>query len=132
MHRAATIIKHLMKPRFLHTKARVLEYQGGTKRTEVPDDKVDWNVEFPDYKPVDYTAPVVLSKPVWADPDFRSEKDLKPQYNAVDGKVDRRSFEGAYQIENNVPKNPFGRTGKEITPKIIIGDYLRFFWNFKI
>jgi len=111
MQRAATIIKHLMKPRFLHTKARAIEYQGGSKRTEVSDDKVDWNVEFPDYKPVDYTAAVVLTKPVWADPDFRTEKDLKPQYNAVDGKVDRRSFEGTYQIENNVPKNPLGRTG---------------------
>ena len=24
-------------------------------------------IAFPDYKPVEYTAPVVLSKPLWAD-----------------------------------------------------------------
>lgn len=41
------------------------------KRSEVPDDKVSWKVDFPDYKPTEYTAEKVLKKPVWADPDPR-------------------------------------------------------------
>ena len=55
----------------IHVNARQLEYQGGVKRFPVPDDKVSWSVEWPEYQPVDYTAPVVLKGPVWADPDFR-------------------------------------------------------------
>ena len=31
-----------------------------------------FKVEFPDYSPVSYTAPVVLKKPPWADPDLMS------------------------------------------------------------
>lgn len=54
---------------------RLHEYQGGIKRFPVPADKISWKVEWPDYAPVDYTAPVVLSMPVWADPDFRSAAD---------------------------------------------------------
>ena len=56
---------------WLHTKARQLEYQGGVQRSPVPDDKVSWSADWPEYHPVDYTAPVVLRGPVWADPDFR-------------------------------------------------------------
>ena len=55
----------------MHIKARQLEYQGGVQRFPVPDDKVSWSVDWPEYQPVDYTAPVVLKGPVWADPDFR-------------------------------------------------------------
>ena len=29
-------------------------------------------IPFPEYTPVDYTAPVVLSNPPWADPDLLS------------------------------------------------------------
>ena len=56
----------------LHTKARQPEYLGGTKRFPVPDDKVPWSVDWPEYQPVDYTAPSVLKGPVWADQDIRS------------------------------------------------------------
>ena len=56
----------------LHYKARQLEYQNGAaKRFPVPDDKVSWSVEWPEYAPVDYTAPSILRGPVWADPDIR-------------------------------------------------------------
>lgn len=52
-------------------KCRNQDYQGNVARAPVPDDKVSWAVSWPDYKPVDYTAPSVLRGPVWADPDFR-------------------------------------------------------------
>ena len=60
-----------MATALLHTKARQLEYQGGVKRLPVPEALVLWDADWPDYKPVDYTAPRVLERPVWADPDFR-------------------------------------------------------------
>ncbi|KJE90147.1 Gk5 protein [Capsaspora owczarzaki ATCC 30864] len=93
-----------------HTKAREETYQGGVKRAAVSDSVVSWSADFPNYSPTDYTAPVVLSKPAWADVDVRTEKaDLK--FNAVDGAVDRTSFEGTYQIVDGLPRNPKGRTG---------------------
>ena len=49
-----------------------LEYLGGVRRFAVPEDKSPWSAEWPDYQPVDYTAPVVEKGPVWADPDIRS------------------------------------------------------------
>lgn len=54
----------------LHTKARQ-EYQGGIKRFPVPDDKVPWSVDYPEYQPVDYSAPVLYEKRPWADPDIK-------------------------------------------------------------
>jgi len=53
-----------------HAKCRG-KYPGDVERFAVPDDKVSWSVEWPEYKPVDYTAPVVEKGPVWADVDFR-------------------------------------------------------------
>ena len=42
-------------------------YRGGVERFPVPDDKVPWDAEFPEYSPVNYTAESVLKQPVWAD-----------------------------------------------------------------
>ncbi len=55
----------------MHYKARSPEYLGGINRFPMPDDKVDWRVEWQEYTPVDYTAPAVAKGPVWADPDIR-------------------------------------------------------------
>ena len=54
----------------LHTKCRG-KYAGGVERFPVPNDKVCWSVDWLEYKPVDYTAPVVERMPIWADTDFR-------------------------------------------------------------
>ncbi|CAG5897620.1 unnamed protein product, partial [Menidia menidia] len=92
-----------------HVKARCPQYPNSTvKRCPVPDDMVDWSQKWPQYKPVCYTAPPVLKKPVWADPDIGS---FSPRFNAVDGAVDRTSFEGSYRVDNGKPLNPRGRTG---------------------
>jgi len=53
-----------------HTKCRG-KYAGDVDRFAVPDDKVSWSIEWPEYKPIDYTAPVVEKGPIWADVDFR-------------------------------------------------------------
>lgn len=50
----------------LHAAARRPNYDTIT-RFPVPDEKVPWSAEFSEYTPVEYTAPSVLAKPVWAD-----------------------------------------------------------------
>ncbi|XP_038138255.1 ADP-ribose pyrophosphatase, mitochondrial [Cyprinodon tularosa] len=92
-----------------HVKPRCPQYPGSTiKRFPVPDDKVEWSQSWPQYQPVCYTAPAVLKAPSWADPEIGS---FSPKFNAVDGAVDRTSFEGSYKVENGKPLNPCGRTG---------------------
>ncbi|KAM9457381.1 ADP-ribose pyrophosphatase, mitochondrial [Clarias gariepinus] len=92
-----------------HIKARCKLYPGSnTQRFPVPDDKVSWETPWPEYSPVNYTAPSVLNKPAWADPDIGS---FSPRFNALDGSVDRRSYEGDYIIQDGHPLNPQGRTG---------------------
>uniref|UniRef100_UPI003AAF8267 ADP-ribose pyrophosphatase, mitochondrial isoform X1 n=1 Tax=Centroberyx gerrardi TaxID=166262 RepID=UPI003AAF8267 len=100
-----------------HTKSRCPQYPGSKiKRFPVPDDKVDWSRAWPQYSPVNHTDPAVTKRPQWADPDvgflfclFHSA--FSPRFNALDGAVDRTSFEGSYSVEKGKPLNPRGRTG---------------------
>ena len=56
----------------LHQKARQPFYpKSDIKRFPVPDDKVDWAVDWPEYDPVDYTSSSVLAMPPWADTEIR-------------------------------------------------------------
>ncbi|CAF3337709.1 unnamed protein product [Rotaria sp. Silwood1] len=96
----------------LFTKNRKPPYPGTTDvyRTAVSNEKIPWNVDWPDYEPTEYTSEKVLQNPPWADdPNAKKIKN----YNALDGQIDRRSFTGKYEIdqETNRPKNPRGRTG---------------------
>ncbi|RTG85914.1 uncharacterized protein DC041_0000242 [Schistosoma bovis] len=54
----------------LHVKCRNSPYPrtSDIQRYPVPDDKVSWNLSWPEYHPVAYTAPGISKKP-WADPD---------------------------------------------------------------
>ncbi|XP_046383927.1 ADP-ribose pyrophosphatase, mitochondrial isoform X2 [Ischnura elegans] len=82
-------------------------------RTAVPDDKVPWNIEWPEYNPVTYTAPHLLGTgdqlPSWADPEDMA--GVCPKWNSPDGNVNRKSHIGDYEVHNNKPRNPCGRTG---------------------
>ncbi|XP_028842642.1 ADP-ribose pyrophosphatase, mitochondrial [Denticeps clupeoides] len=92
-----------------HSKARGRVYPGSdVLRFPVPDDMVNWDAPWPEYGPVLHTAPSVLAKPVWADPEIGS---FSPIFNCLDGSVDRRSHEGDYRVEDGRPLNPHGRTG---------------------
>ena len=58
----------------IHRKARCEVYP----RTEdilrfvIPDEKVPWSVDLPEYNPVDFTSGGILKQPEWADlPDSR-------------------------------------------------------------
>lgn len=55
-----------------HNKARTSPYPGSkVERSQVPNEKVGWLVEWQDYNPVEYTAVSVLAGPQWADPQIR-------------------------------------------------------------
>ena len=56
-----------------HSKCRHPNSYPGEKveRFQVSEQKVPWTVDFPEYKPTEFTAKKVLDKPVWADPDIR-------------------------------------------------------------
>ncbi|CAF3081044.1 unnamed protein product [Rotaria sp. Silwood2] len=96
----------------VHIKARKSPYSGteNINRRPVVDVKVPWNVDWSDYDPIEYTSPVVLKNPPWAD-----DSDAKKiqHFNEIDGKIDRTSAMGKYEIDEktNRPNNPQGRTG---------------------
>lgn len=94
-----------------HSKARTSPYPGSkVERSQVPNEKVGWLVEWQDYNPVEYTAVSVLAGPMWADPQI-SETNFSPKFNEKDGHVERKSKNGLYEIQNGRPRNPAGRTG---------------------
>ena len=97
-----------------HYKARSEHYAGNSSvsRFQFEDQYVPWSSEYEQYKPILYTDPCILKKPLWADHDSSSEKDFqKIQFNKMDGNVNRVSYNGAYKIANGLPLNPIGRTG---------------------
>uniref|UniRef100_A0A8D2AMS4 ADP-ribose pyrophosphatase, mitochondrial n=1 Tax=Sciurus vulgaris TaxID=55149 RepID=A0A8D2AMS4_SCIVU len=94
-----------------HKKSRTSPYPGSNvERSEVPNEKVSWLVEWREYSPVEYTARSVLARPIWADPQV-GERSFSPKFNEKDGLVERRSQNGLYEVENGRPRNPAGRTG---------------------
>lgn len=101
-----------------HFKCRGGLYpRSNIKRFIVPDDKVSWSTEFTEYAPVNYTSPHINGK-VWADPDI-GDPGFTPIFNSIDGKINRVSYMGRYEIKNSYPLNPIGRTG--ITGRGVLG-----------
>lgn len=79
------------------------------QRFPVPDDKVSWHVPWDQYDPVEFTSQAILNQP-WADPS-PNEAQFRPEWNQLDGSIDRRSHFSKYDIRNGLPVNPVGRTG---------------------
>ncbi|XP_067157599.1 transient receptor potential cation channel subfamily M member 2 [Apteryx mantelli] len=99
-----------MKPPY-HVLARNLLYPGScTVRFPVPDEKVPWEVDFPLYNPLSYSAnhkDMAVQDPF----SLSLESLLKINYNAMDGLINRQSFHGLYAVQDGLPLNPMGRTG---------------------
>ncbi|XP_063716344.1 transient receptor potential cation channel subfamily M member-like 2 isoform X3 [Symsagittifera roscoffensis] len=101
-----------------HVKALKPDYYE-VRRMEVPSSLIPWEKVWFEYEPPNYTHPLVLEGPAWADldfssPEFASQKKLVP-WNKWDTlkNVDRRSFTGFYSLgkDDLLPRNPVGRTG---------------------
>ncbi|KAL0883087.1 hypothetical protein ABMA27_016553 [Loxostege sticticalis] len=93
-----------------HIKCRGGTYpRSSIERFPVPDDKVSWSTDYMDYKPANFTSPGIHGKP-WADPEI-GDPNFKPSWNKIDGKVNRASHMGTYNVVDGYPQNPIGRTG---------------------
>lgn len=77
------------------------------KRHDVIAGKISWDVPYVMYDPMTFNARYLSATPN-ADPDIRN---TTINFNALDGNVDRRSFEGLYRVIDKVPMNIRGRTG---------------------
>lgn len=78
------------------------------QRVRLTDEEVDWTRDVAEYDPEYYDAPVLKGKS-WADP--AEPENLIDKYNKLDGKVNRQSHCGLYQLNGVYPMNPYGRTG---------------------
>lgn len=94
----------------MHSKCRGGNYPfTDIQRVIIPDNLVPWFVEFKDYSPTEYESKTLINKP-WADPPIGDSK-FNPKWNELDGKINRKSHMGPYEIKDNRPLNPKGRTG---------------------
>jgi len=78
-------------------------------RQEVPAGAISWNVLYDLYDPITFNAQHLANAP-YADPDIYNDT-FKPNFNQLDGKIDRRSYEGLYKVSQRAPLNVKGRTG---------------------
>lgn len=83
----------------VHLKSRTQKHASYPDRFWVSDEKVGWDIEFPEYRPVNYTSPKVLDPSTpWADP--------------ADVAKIRSRFSSAIRTDSSgFPLNPVGRTG---------------------
>ncbi|MFA9391384.1 MAG: NUDIX domain-containing protein [Prolixibacteraceae bacterium] len=86
----------------LHRKSRIQKHALYPYRFWVPDSKVFWEVNYPEYFPPEFNAPVVLDeKTPWADP-----QDIALVTHPFN------SFLGEVQFnQKGIPLNKIGRTG---------------------
>jgi ADP-ribose pyrophosphatase len=94
---------------FKHIVCRNGVYANKIQRFAVSDEFISWSLSYEGYQPPFFESPVLAGKP-WADPPI-DDTSFKPRFNELDGNVNRISHIGEYQVENNFPLNPFGRTG---------------------
>lgn len=67
----------------IHKKCRNNLYpRTNIQRFPVPDDKVPWTEEYPEYSPVNYTSEAINGKP-WADL-LINDPTFKPTWNVLD------------------------------------------------
>ncbi|XP_058838186.1 ADP-ribose pyrophosphatase, mitochondrial [Topomyia yanbarensis] len=103
-------LKTMIPGIYKHSHCRNNVYpRSDVRRYPVPDEEVCWSVSYPDYQPSFYEASVLNGKE-WADPAV-DHPNFKAKWNQPDGRVNRVSFIGEYEIRDGYPLNLFGRTG---------------------
>lgn len=102
-------------------------------RPYIPDVKMDWSVDWPEYEPIEYTHPTVRCKPAWADPPKTTyslylDRTVKIKllnckffsffairvimnWNELNYTINRQSHIGKYEVIDGLPRNIVGRTG---------------------
>lgn len=94
--------------RRVHSKARREKPAEYPNRYPVPDEKVSWQCEFPEYSPAYYVSPVVRANDCTKNPNGWAD----PEDIALLSRVPQESFEGVLTHDlAGRPLNPHGRTG---------------------
>ena len=93
-----------------HSKCLNTQYLNGPVRGVVCPKLIRWETLFAQYAPVFYEAISVTKQPVWAD---NPANISSMKFNEMDGKINRKSHEGPYEIDpiTGLSLNPHGRTG---------------------
>lgn len=105
-HEATDALKFHPKARGCFSDPKFDYAMNLASRFPVPDNKVNFSINFKEYQPVEFTATEVLKNPPWADPS--DPTTVSEKFNA--GK--RISHKQQYKIdEQGRPINPVGRTG---------------------
>ena len=94
-------------------------------RTNVPDDKVEWDTDFEGYKPVEFTHWTVKEQPVWADHSDAKQATWGPkeERKPLSKKPSYIQDKEALKLESATgrPINPMGRTG--MTGRGLLGNW---------
>ena len=124
----ATAQVHADHPKSRGEVTNWLYSDGKGKRFQVNNSQVKWESACDPYEPTNYEHPVVLKKPVWADPKFEDDKQnyekivmgefltgKRFSYEATDLETQVRTHmhhmgSGVYK-DLWLPLNPVGRTG---------------------
>ena len=92
----------------LHSKARREKPAEYPNRYPVPDEKVPWHSEFPDYSPPYYVSPIVLANDCSKNPNGWAD----PEDIVLLSVIPKESFAGVLSHDKaGRPLNPQGRTG---------------------
>merc|ERR1719320_2174709 len=99
----------------LHTNCREILYAKNVKREIVPDNKVPWTVEWPEYKPTIWQMKSLFGSSSSGEPTF--EQLVTGVHDVIfnckeENGWNRLSYLGPYDVvEFGPPLNPCGRTG---------------------
>ncbi|MBT9586893.1 NUDIX domain-containing protein [bacterium] len=101
-----------LQPGWGHSKARTQQGKGYPERQLPPNGAQNWNQVDKSYNPVPYEAPVLATKPEWADP---------PSIQETLAKRELKSYEKQQFGSEGEPLNPKGPTG--ITGRGLLGKH---------
>ena len=96
-----------------HSKCVGGTYQkiSNAKRFDVPNEYIPWNLSWAGYNPPEFTSEIVLKGPEWADPDISGKypsalpkNDHSLKFNQIDGKINRKSHMGVYELHHVLPR----------------------------
>lgn len=99
--------RHMVTISDRHTICRTSQYYDYPERYVIPDGRVSWGREWPDYKPEYFDHPLVLAE--W---NKHSENGWAHHEDPRQAAIAESSYEGLIRIDDNgYPLNPKGRTG---------------------
>jgi ADP-ribose pyrophosphatase len=102
-------------------KARQEKGAGYPQRQSIPNDKVSWEIEWPDYNPPYYVADVVLKNDRSINPKGWADPEVFTSYDELLKDKPREAYTEIKFSQDGKPLNPQGRTG--ISGRGLLGNW---------